>query len=108
MRRALYSCCLCYLLTACGGCAKTTADPQAVLEKAIAAHGGEANLTKHRTGRTWGTDTGTDVRIDWEEYFDAPGRWVRRAEGTLNGRKIRYTRLFDEGALWLSDNGGAA
>ena len=108
MRTALKSCCLYYLLATAPGCAKKTVDPQAVLEKAIAAHGGEANLTKRRKGRAWGVDTGPGTRLTWEEVFDAPGRWVKRTKGKLNGQEVRNSRLFNDGVLMMSVDGGDA
>ena len=107
MRRVLKSSFFCYLLAATLGCAKTTTDPQAILEKAIAAHGGEANLTKRRAGRAWGADTGPGLRLTWEEVFEVPGRWVKRTEGTMNERKFRQALLFTDGTLWRSVDGGA-
>jgi hypothetical protein len=72
------------------GCGRRTPDAQAILDKAIEAHGGEAKILQPRKGKVKGEETGPGIGMSWEEIFDLPRRSRRtirssgeRAQGTI-------------------------
>jgi len=69
-------------------CEKKLPGAQEIVKKAIAAHGGEANLRKAAMARVKGTSVGENMAVTWEEIDDSPGRFRKRVEGKEGNREI--------------------
>jgi hypothetical protein len=80
---------------------KERLSPQAILEKAVRAHGGEANFTKRRLGKSKGFEKGDQIDVRWEETFDYPDKWIRRRSGSWDGQEFSQVFLCKDGRLWV-------
>ena len=91
--------------------------PQATIQTAIKAHGGEQNLAKTLTGSIAAKGT-TTLPVDfvdsfsWEETFELPRRYHRTIKGQHVGKD--FTKDFSmeyaitDGNGWIRQNGGEA
>jgi hypothetical protein len=105
--RSLVVCLACPILVSC----RAAAEPRALLEKAIEAHGGEENLKKARKGILKGIDKGTGdgtMAITQEEFFDLPKRWKRSTSGVINDKRRTSFLLAVDGRFWQWEEGDAA
>lgn len=75
-------------------------DPRAILDKAIEAHGGAANINKRRMGMLKGKTIGTDSEFTQEETFDLPKRWKRITASAFEGKRRVSTDVMIDGKLW--------
>lgn len=83
-------------------------EPQSILKKAIAAHGGKKNITKPRMGVLKGISKAEGPEISQEETFDLPKRWKRVTTGTFEGeRKVSFNLMIQE-KLWQWEEGAEA
>jgi hypothetical protein len=81
-------------------------EPQSILKKAIAAHGGENNISKPRIGVLRASSkTAGNREHSSEDTFDLPKRWKRVTTKTVLGKKTSYYTLMAEGKLWEWDDG---
>ena len=74
--------------------------------RAIAAHGGEANLARTRTGTFKGIGTKNDAhgftsRITWEETYQQPDRLRRVFQKAVQGQVTTMTFLYRDGKAWM-------
>jgi hypothetical protein len=84
-------------------------EPRILLKKAIAAHGGEKNITKPRVGMLKGTNNKKgDLEITQEEVFDLPKQWKRVTTGAFEGQRRTSFDLMIEGKFWEWENGEQA
>lgn len=77
---------------------------RALLDRAIAAHGGEANVAKACKGRVAGAGKrflvgSVPTRYSWEEYFEIPDRYKRVSHSTWIGMPVSRTELLRDGKL---------
>lgn len=85
------------------GCRKGRPSPKEIVEKAITAHGGEANLWKRRLGKTKGFEKGKELNLVWEESFDFPEKFARLRTGTAHGRHLAQEILLKDGVFSLRE-----
>lgn len=76
--------------------------PQAVLERAIRAHGGEANVSRCNVGRIQGKGVEHlehfgDVPLRWEEAFHLPNRYKRTEWKSMFNRSITQVTVIKDG-----------
>lgn len=86
-------------------CCQNRPDAQAILDKAIVAHGGKAELCKPRTGMLKGTDKAFGREVNQQEWFDLPRKWKRVTSATFGGRKRVSVNLMVDGNLWQWEDG---
>ncbi len=89
-----------------GGCTRSALEPEKVIEKAIAAHGGNEKLSKFMLNKIEGTTTGKDVDLTWEETFHFPGRLRKSLKGKFDGQKKDNLFVQNGERAWSQDNGG--
>ncbi len=102
--RILFSC----FLIACLSCSSTQGapEPDAILKKAIEAHGGVKNIKKPRMGILKGVSKDNDAEVTQEETFDLPKRWKRVTVLSFEGKKRTSFLLEVEGKHWEWEDGG--
>src|ERR1700732_3520967 len=82
--------------------------PAAVIQRAIRAHGGEANLKKLKAGHTKADGIialGTGVPFTQEAFYELPNRLKEIQVLESNGQKRVVTIVLDGERGWLSTNG---
>lgn len=85
--------------------------PQAIIQTAIKAHGGEKNLAKTLTGTLTAKATmllapNFEVSVSWKETFELPRRYHRRIKGQIQGKDFSMEYGITEGSGWIRRNGG--
>jgi hypothetical protein len=84
-------------------------DVRAVIEKAVKAHGGEANLNKHKAGQTRAKGIvfiqGNPFDITEEATFHLPNKLRSVQELQVNGMAVKIIIGFDGSKAWLNVNG---
>ncbi len=87
-------------------------DARALLDRAIAAHGGADRLDKTRKGRLKakmdGEDRGIPFKVTWEETFDLPQRYRRTIDRTLRDTTHHLEYVIDGKKGWLREENGPA
>jgi len=82
---------------------------RAVIDRAIKAHGGEANLDKHKAGQTKAKGTafiqGNPIELTEEATFHLPNKLKSVQELQVNGAQVKITVGFDGTKAWLNVNG---
>ncbi len=82
-------------------------DARALLDRAIAAHGGADRLNKTRKGRLKakmdGADRGVPFQVTWEETFDLPQRYRRTIDRTLRDATHHLEYVIDGKKGWLRE-----
>ncbi len=78
---------------------------EAVLERAIEAHGGASRLEQTKKGRlkaaVEGKLKGEPFQVVWEETFDLPGRYHRTVKGTVGGNVFDMTGAVAGSRGWI-------
>jgi hypothetical protein len=83
-------------------------EPQAVIEKAIAAHGGKERLAGLKATRMKASGTvnlGAEVPFTWEITWQSPKQIKIAAELEAAGQKVAFMQGFDGVNAWGSVNG---
>ena len=82
-------------------------DARALLDRAIAAHGGADRLDKTRKGRLKakmdGEDRGIPFKVAWEETFDLPQRYRRAIDRTLRDATHHLEYVIDGKKGWFRE-----
>jgi hypothetical protein len=85
-------------------------EPRALLDRAIAAHGGSENLEKTKKGRIKakmeGDDRGIPFKVTWEETFDLPQRYHRTIDRTIRDASHHLEYVIDGKKGWLREGTG--
>ena len=80
------------------------ADLKAVIDKAIKAHGGEANLTKYKAATWKGKGTyhgqGQAIPFSAEWFSQPPGQHTVRVEAEANGMKFMFIEVVNGDKGW--------
>ena len=80
------------------------ADLKAVIDKAIKAHGGEANLTKYKAATWKGKGTyhgqGQAIPFSAEWFSQPPGQHTVRVEAEANGMKFAFIEVVNGDKGW--------
>jgi hypothetical protein len=80
-------------------------DGRKLLDRAIAAHGGEENVAKSRVGILSGKGKKAGdhflIPYTWEENFDLPNRYKWVSKRGFLGQASTMTMLFIDGKNWL-------
>lgn len=83
-------------------------DPKAIIEKAIAAHGGRERLSRLKAMRMKATGTvnlGAPVPFTWEITWQSPQQIKIAAGLEAAGQKVAFVQGFDGVQAWGSVNG---
>jgi acetyl esterase/lipase len=86
-------------------------EPQAVLEKAILAAGGEEQIAKFKAVRSKAKGTvnlGTEVPFTWEITWQWPNQYKMAAELQAGGQKVALVQAFDGSSGWGEVSGVTA
>jgi hypothetical protein len=80
--------------------------PSAIVEKAIAAHGGEKNFARCKTGEvkmkgTFKVPGVGDFKFDQDDTFQLPGKFRRETRLEVMGKMLRLTYVFNGAQGWL-------
>jgi hypothetical protein len=82
---------------------------KAVIEKAIKAHGGEANLTKHKAGQTKSKGTvmvgGNPIEFTEEATYHLPNKFKSVQEIQVMGQSVKVQVGYDGKKAWINVNG---
>jgi len=81
-----------------------------IIEKAIQAHGGEANLAKVKIVRQKGTyrafiDVNQEQTATWTQICQKPDRFKNVQEAVIDGQKDSLTLVLNGDKGWISRNG---
>lgn len=93
------------------GCGVVAEEPQAVIERAVAAHGGGERLGKFKAVRTkvkGMVDIGAEVPFTWDIVWQSPQKIRITAELEAGGQKIGFVQGYDGERAWGSANGAVA
>jgi hypothetical protein len=94
------------LLAGCPIAAQT--EPRALLEKAIAAHGGERNLSNLQAGFSKAKgrlNIGEGLSFTQQTYYQLPDRLKEIEELEIQGKKTIITSLVNGDKVWLTVDG---
>jgi hypothetical protein len=85
--------------------------PRAIVQAAIKAHGGEANIARTLTGKVFAkvrmrAARGAEAVVSWEETFELPRRYHRRIKGQASGKDFSMEYAITDGSGWIRRNGG--
>lgn len=84
-------------------------DPKAIVEKAIKAHGGEANLTKYKATRAKAKGTisamGIDVEFTVEAASQQPNKMRNELKLEIMGQALTVLQVYDGKKGWVSTQG---
>jgi len=85
--------------------------PNATLQAAIKAHGGEKNLAKTLIGTLVANAKLTlgpngEASVSWEETFELPRRYRRNIKGKFAGQAFSMEYAITDGSGWIRENGG--
>jgi hypothetical protein len=98
----------CYLAAALATQSQVAEKPVAVIQRAVKAHGGEANLKKFKAGHTKADGIialGAGVPFTQEAFYELPSRMKEIQVLEANGQKRVVTIVLDGDHGWLSANG---
>ncbi|HZT83648.1 MAG TPA: hypothetical protein VFA26_25685 [Gemmataceae bacterium] len=88
------------------------ADARAVLDQAIKAMGGEANLTRYKAATWKGKGKinlmGNEIEFTGEWKIQMPGQYRAEVQGDFNGIKFKQVRAIDGDKGWQQRNDEAA
>jgi hypothetical protein len=97
------------LLFAAAAAPAPAAEPEAVVKRAIAAHGGADRLARLRQVREQTRGTllvlGTKIPFTSDTIMRTPGQFRSEIVTEVRGRKLRVIQVLDGPRGWLSDNG---
>jgi len=87
------------------GCTRPVADPEKMIETAIAAHGGKESLAGVAMCKIQGTSSGKDIDLTWEETIHFPGRVRKTLQGKFAGQKKHNLFVQNGDRAWSKDEG---
>ncbi len=82
-------------------------EPQAILDRAVQAHGGAARLERTKKGhlkaKSEGNQSNVPFRLEIEEWFDLPSRYKRIKTGSINDKPFHREDGSTEKEAWVRE-----
>src|SRR6266403_4251681 len=109
MRKSLFLTVPAGVLFGLAVCAARAEEPQAVIDKAIKAFGGEEKLAKKAgQAKTKGTlEIAGAVKFTQEVSFQLPDKFKETLDMEINGQKVNVITVYNGKEAWVSANGNA-